>query len=390
MQFEYYAPTRVIFGEGVAARIGETVAAYGYRRVLLVYGGGSIKKSGLYGLVTERLRAVGIAYAELGGVKANPVLSLVREGVALAKRERSELILAVGGGSAIDTAKEIAVGALDEGGEHWDFATGRRTVTAALPVGVILTIAAAGSEMSASAVITNEETGSKRGYNSPFHRPLFALMDPTLTYTVDRYQTACGIVDILMHTMERYYSVAPETPISDALALALCREVVKAGRVAYEQPANAEARATLMWASSLSHNDLTGLGRGFSSTCHRLEHEMSAKYDVAHGAGLAVVFPAWARYVYRLAPERFARFAREVFAVSEADDESAALLGIEILERYFRSIGMPLTMQELGIPDPDIEDMAERCSMGRTFSLRSYIDIDYEEMLAIYRLMLEK
>ncbi len=387
MEFEFCTPTRVIFGRGSEGRVGEIVSSYGYRRVLLVYGGGSVKKSGLYDRVCESLTSNGISFSELSGVKPNPVLSLAKRGMALARETGAELILAVGGGSVIDTAKEIAIGALD-GGEHWDFALGKRTPERALPVGVVLTISAAGSEMSSSAVLTNEEDGSKRGYNTPLHRPLFAICNPELTFTVDKYQTASGIVDILMHTLERYFAPVPDTEITDAIALALCREVVKAGRIAYENPENYEARASLMWASSLSHNDLTGAGRFFAGTCHRLEHEMSAKYDVAHGAGLAVVFPAFAKYVYRLAPERFARFAREVFAVTLADDLAAAEQGIEILSSYFRSIGMPLTFGELGIPDPDILDMARRCSRDKTISLPSYIKIGYDEMLDIYRLML--
>ena len=387
MEFEFCTPTRVIFGRGSEGRVGEIVSSYGYRRVLLVYGGGSVKKSGLYDRVCESLASSGISFSELSGVKPNPVLSLAKRGMALARETGAELILAVGGGSVIDTAKEIAIGALD-GGEHWDFALGKRTPERALPVGVVLTISAAGSEMSSSAVLTNEEDGSKRGYNTPLHRPLFAICNPELTFTVDKYQTASGIVDILMHTLERYFAPVPDTEITDAIALALCREVVKAGRIAYENPENYEARASLMWASSLSHNDLTGAGRFFAGTCHRLEHEMSAKYDVAHGAGLAVVFPAFAKYVYRLAPERFARFAREVFAVTLADDLAAAEQGIEILSSYFRSIGMPLTFGELGIPDPDILDMARRCSRDKTISLPSYIKIGYDEMLDIYRLML--
>ncbi|MBR6545384.1 MAG: iron-containing alcohol dehydrogenase [Clostridia bacterium] len=387
MEFEFCTPTRVIFGRGSEGRVGEIVSSYGYRRVLFVYGGGSVKKSGLYDRVCESLASNGISFSELSGVKPNPVLSLAKRGMALARETGAELILAVGGGSVIDTAKEIAIGALD-GGEHWDFALGKRTPERALPVGVVLTISAAGSEMSSSAVLTNEEDGSKRGYNTPLHRPLFAICNPELTFTVDKYQTASGIVDILMHTLERYFAPVPDTEITDAIALALCREVVKAGRIAYENPQNYEARASLMWASSLSHNDLTGAGRFFAGTCHRLEHEMSAKYDVAHGAGLAVVFPAFAKYVYRLAPERFARFAREVFAVTLADDLVAAEQGIEILSSYFRSIGMPLTFGELGIPDPDILDMARRCSRDKTISLPSYIKIGYDEMLDIYRLML--
>ena len=387
MEFEFHTPTKVIFGRDTERRVGETVASYGYRRIMLVYGGGSVKRSGLYDRVAQSLAACGIEWVELSGVKPNPLLSLAKRGMELARESGSELILALGGGSVIDTAKEIAVGALDSG-DHWDFATKRREVTAALPVGVILTLSAAGSEMSSSAVLTNEEDGSKRGYNTPFHRPLFAICNPELTYSVDRYQTACGIVDILMHTLERYFAPVADTPLTDALALALCREVVRAGRVAYECPDDYDARASLMWASSVSHNDLTGCGRFFAGTCHRLEHEMSAKYDVAHGAGLAVVFPAWAKYVLHLAPARFARFAREVFAVTETDDLAAAERGIEVLSTFFRSIGMPLTMGELGIPEPDIEDMARRCSADGTASLRSYIDVGYAEMLDIYRLML--
>jgi alcohol dehydrogenase YqhD (iron-dependent ADH family) len=387
MNFEFYTPTRVFFGRDTENRVGEIVSSYGYRRILLVYGGGSVKKSGLYDRVCDSLRAHGIAFSEISGVKPNPLLSLAEQGMALARKEKAELVLAIGGGSVIDTAKEIAIGALDDG-DHWDFYSGKRTPEKALPVGVILTISAAGSEMSSSAVLTNDRDGSKRGYNTPLHRPLFAICNPELTYTVDQYQTACGIVDILMHTLERYFAPVPETPVTDALALALCREVVNAGRVAYENPFDYTARASLMWASSVSHNDLTGVGRFFAGTCHRLEHEMSAKYDVAHGAGLAVVFPAWAKYVYRLAPERFARFAREVFAVRTTDDLKAAEEGIEVLSRFFRSIGMPLTMREIGIPEPDLEDMARRCSRDRTITLPSYIEIGYGEMLDIYRLTL--
>lgn len=385
--FEFHIPTKVFFGRDTENQVGEIIRSYGYSRVLLVYGGGSIKRSGLYERVTGSLAAAGIRYAEHGGVKANPLLSHTLDGIALAKREGSELILGVGGGSVIDTAKEIAVGALDDG-EHWDFVTGKRTVTRALPVGVILTIAAAGSEMSSSAVLTNEADGSKRGYNTPFHRPLFAICNPALTETVDRYQTACGIVDILMHTLERYFAPMPETPVTDAIAMALCRETVRAGRIAYEDPTNYGARASLMWASSLSHNDLTGAGRAFVSCCHRLEHEISARYDVAHGAGLAVVFPAWAEYVMPYAVERFARFARDVFAVTPSDDEAAAREGLAVLRTFFRSIGMPLTFAELGIPEPDLPDMAYRVSAGKTFRISSYIELGYDEMLAIYRLAL--
>ena len=385
--FEFHTPTRVIFGQDTERQIGEVVAGYGFRRVLLVYGSGSIKRSGLYATVTDSLARAGIAYAEHGGVKANPLLSHTLEGIAVAKRERAELIIGVGGGSVIDTAKEIAIGALDSG-DHWDFATGKRRVERALPVGVILTIAAAGSEMSESAVLTNEADGSKRGYNTPFHRPLFAICNPALTFSVDRYQTACGIVDILMHTLERYFAPMPETPVTDALAMALCRETVRAGRVAYENPNDYGARASLMWASSLSHNGLTGAGRAFVSSCHKLEHEMSAKYDVAHGAGLAVIFPAWAEYVMPYAYGRFARFAREVFAVTPSDDEAAAKEGLRILRSFFRSIGMPLTFGELGIPVPDLEDMALRASAGKTFAIKSYTELGYDEMLAIYRLAL--
>ncbi len=387
MQFEYYAPTRVLFGEGKTGELGNLLSDYGFRRVLLVTGNGSVKRSGLFARVTEQLETAEIVWTELSGIKPNPTLQKAEEGVALARSFGAELILAVGGGSVIDTAKEIAVGAVNDG-SLWDSYIGKRSPEEALPVGVILTISAAGSEMSSSAVLTNEATGEKRGYNTPLHRPLFAILDPTLTYTVSPYQTACGIVDILMHTLERYFAPVPETPLTDALALSLCREVVRAGRVAYEHPENREARATLMWASSLSHNDLTGCGRGFSGVCHKLEHVMSARYDVAHGAGLAVVFPAWADYVHMVAPERFARFAREVFSVTERDDRAAAAEGIAVLRRYFRSIGMPLTFRELGIESPNVEELAEMCSMGRTVRLPSYHDIGYREMLDIYSMML--
>ncbi len=288
--FTFHTPTKIFFGRDTEKQIGEIIKSYGFSKVLFHYGSGSIKKSGLYDTVIRSLQEHGIDFVELGGVEANPKLSLARKAAELARSEQVELILAVGGGSVLDSAKAAA--------------------------GTILTLSASGSEMSDSCVITNEDGWLKRGFNAPCNRPLFSIMNPELTYTVSRYQTGCGIVDIMMHTLERYFSLNGENPLTDAMAEGLLRTVIQAGKTAIENPRDYEARAALMWAGSLSHNGLTGCGKQFVMRCHQLEHELSGAYDrIAHGAGLAVLFPAWAKYIFRENLPRFAQYAANVWNI---------------------------------------------------------------------------
>ena len=259
-----------------------------------------------------------------------------------------------------------------------------------LPVGVILTLAATGSEMSASAVLTNEDGGFKRGYSTDFHKPLFSILNPELTYTVDKFQTACGVVDIMMHTIDRYFSETTGTDIQDHISEGLLKCVIKAGKDALENPYDYDARANLMWAGSLSHNDLTGAGREWFFPCHQLEHEISGRYDfVAHGAGLAVVFPAWAKYVYKAAPERFARFAENVWGIPSGDAEKTALAGIKACENYFKSIGMPTRLSELSIGSEAFEEMAEKCTFFGRRRIKPFVELGKEEIIEVYKLMLD-
>ena len=273
--FEFYTPTRMIFGKDTQKQVGKIVKEYGFKKVLVHFGGASAKKSGLLDQVTDALKAEGIDYVMLGGVQANPTLAMAKEGIALCQREGVDLVLAVGGGSVIDSSKCIADGVGNPDTDVWNFFLGQGAPKKALPVGVILTLSASGSEMSASCVITNEEQGLKRGFNSVTHRPLFSILNPELTYTVSKFQTGCGTVDIMMHTLERYFGLGQDTPLTDRIAEGLLKTVIEAGRTADKEPENYEARASLMWAGSLSHNNLTGLGRNFFMQVHQLEHELS-------------------------------------------------------------------------------------------------------------------
>ncbi len=382
--FVYYAPTKVYFGKGKENDIGEIIKGYGYNTIMMQYGKDSIKKTGLYDRVIESLGKSGITVVEMGGVEPNPKLSFVREAVRVAKEKGVELILAVGGGSVLDSSKATAVGAACDI-DVWEFSMRRAVPKAALPVGCILTHSAAGSEMSSSCVITNTEQNIKRGFGSEFNRCKFAVCNPELTYTVSKYQTACGIVDIMAHTMERYFTVCGPVDLTDRIAEGLLKAVINAGRILMDNPRDYEARATVMWASSLSHNDLTGCGRENALAVHQLEHALSGEFDfVAHGAGLAVLFPAWARYVYKEAPSRFAQFARRVFDADEECDEKAALLGIEAMEEFFRFMEMPLKLREFDIPRDSIERLADLCTFGKTRTVPNYVELDFERIKEIF------
>lgn len=365
--FQYYTPTKVIFGRNAEEKTGALVRAEGAKKVLIHYGSGSVVRSGLLARVKASLDAEGIAHVELGGAVPNPRLSLVYEGIALAKREGVDFLLAIGGGSAIDSAKAIGYGVANEG-DVWDFYEHTRKATACLPLGAVPTLSATGSEMSDSSVITKEDGWVKRGYNSDLARPRFAVMNPALTMTLPDYQTACGCTDILMHTMERYFTSGGNMELTDSLAEALMRTVMVNARILRDDPSNYDARAEVMWAGSLSHNGLTGCGNGGNDfATHMLEHELGGRYDVAHGAGLSALWGSWARYVLRDCLPRFTRFAQNVMGVAACDSpEKTALSGIEAMEAFFRDIHMPVTLRELGLSptDDDLRDMAHRCSLA--------------------------
>lgn len=386
--FVYYAPTKVIFGKDKHKEVGKIIKEYGYKKIMLQYGKGSIKRNGLFDEVMKSLSENGIEVVEMGGVEPNPKLSFVREAVKVAKKEKVEMILAVGGGSVLDSSKYTAAGALTDT-DAWEFPMRRATPENALPVGCILTIAAAGSEMSSSAVISNTELNLKRGFNSEFNRCKFAILNPELTYSVSAYQTACGVVDIMSHTMERYFVPHPETDLTDRIAESILKATIAAGEKLIDNPEDYEARANMMWASSLSHNDLTGCGRENALPVHQLEHALSGEYDeIAHGAGLAVLFPAWAKYIYKNNIPRFAQFARRVWDVTEEDDEKAAIAGIEKMSEYFKKIGMPTCLSDFGLDEKCLDRLSDLCTYGKTRTVKSYIDMDYDVIKDIYRLCL--
>lgn len=391
--FEFYTPTRMIFGRGTHLQVGKIVKEYGFKKVLVHFGGASAKKTGLLDAVCGALEAEGIGYVQLGGVQANPTLSMAKKGIELCLEEKVDFVLAVGGGSVIDSAKCIADGAGNPGVDVWKFFTKEAAPSGALPVGAILTLSASGSEMSASCVITNEENGLKRGFNSTTHRPLFSICNPELTYTVSRFQTGCGTVDIMMHTLERYMGgTTKETPLTDRIAEGLLKTVAEAGAVADRDPENYEARATLMWAGSLSHNDLTSAGRAFMMQVHQMEHELSGMYpQIAHGAGLSALWPSWARYVCAAWPERFAQYAVRVWnlEMNFENPMETALAGIKVTEDYFKSLNMPTNIRDLGVEPEKIDEMAEKCTNFGTRTLPGIRELGKAEMMEIYRMAME-
>ena len=362
--FDWYAPTHIVFGRGTESEVSSLLKSSKCNRVLLHYGSGSVIRTGLLGKIKSSLDKAGIDYVELGGVVANPRLSLVYKGIELAKSKGVDFILAVGGGSVIDSAKAIAYGAVSDF-DVWDLYDRKRTPESALPVGVVLTIAAAGSEMSNSSVITNEDGGIKRGYSNNMVRPKFAILNPELTMTLPDFQTACGCTDIMMHTMERYFTSAGNMELTDGIAEALLRTVIKNALILVEDPKNYEARAEVMWAGSLSHNGLTGCGNGGDDfATHRIEHEISGMFDVAHGAGLAAIWGSWARYVLDDCLPRFKQFATNVWSVEDSgDDREVALAGISRTEAFFKRIGMPISLRDFGfeLTDEVINELSEKC-----------------------------
>lgn len=388
--FNYYTPTEVVFGNGSESKTGRLVRRYGGTKVLIHYGGKSAERSGLLDRLCRQLDAEGMAYVKLGGVVPNPRLSKVREGIELCRSESVDFILAVGGGSVIDSAKAIAYG-LAYDGDVWDLFAGKAEARSCFPVGVVLTIPAAGSEMSCSCVITNEEGSRKRAYDDDLARPKFAVMDPERTFSLPAYQTACGVVDIMMHTMERYFSQEDDMTLTDGLAESLLRTVRESAYKVMASPCDYRHRAQIMWAGSLAHNGLTGCGTVGDFATHMLEHELSALFDVAHGAGLAALWGSWARYVFRENVSRFVRFAVNVMGVPNdfSDPEGTALAGIGAMERFYRDLSMPVSIRELvgrEITDAEISLMAEKCSLSGTVTVGNFKKLDRQDMEAIYRM----
>lgn len=387
--FEYFAPTKVIFGKDSHLQIGDILKKENCHKVLIHYGGKSAVASGLIDEVSGYLTDAGIDFVTLGGVVPNPRLSKVREGIELCKKENVDFILAVGGGSVIDSAKAIGYGVANPWTDVWNFYLKTEVPTACLPIGVIPTIAASGSEMSNSSVITNEDGWLKRGAaKCDLCRPKFALMNPKLTYSLPQYQTESGCVDILMHTMERYFVNIETMEITDSISESLMQTVIYNARILMREPDNYTARAEIMWAGSLSHNGLTGCGTGGGDwACHQLEHELGGLYDVTHGAGLAAIWGSWARYVYDVNPERFAQFATNVFDIPcGLDFEKTALAGIEAMEDFFRSIKMPVSLHELGLDldDQQIHELAFKCSYEDTRTIGVFKQLNMKDMEKIY------
>ena len=388
--FVYHAPTEVVFGKQSEEKVASLVKKYGGHKVLVHYGGKSARKSGLLDKVCGLLRDGGVDFVCLGGVVPNPRLSLVHKGIDLCRKEGVDFILAVGGGSVIDSAKAIACGVPFDG-EVWDFYIGKASPSCYLPVACVLTIPAAGSEMSDSSVITNEDGDVKLGYSNQMSRPKFAIMNPVRTFTLPPYQTAAGVTDMMMHTMERYFSPEDDMDLTDAVAEAILRSMMENVFKVLADPEDYRARAQIMWGGSLAHNDLTGCGLTGDWATHEIEHELSGMFDVTHGAGLAAIWPSWARYVYKENVSRFVRFAVNVMGVPQdfTDPEGTALKGIEAMERFYHAIGMPVNIHELigkEITDGEIREMVRKCSRDGRITQGGFKVLEPKDMEAIYQM----
>ena len=384
--FEFRNPTKIVFGRGAEDKVGAEAAAYS-KKILLHFGGGSVKKTGLFDRVTTSLRKAGVDWVELGGVLPNPRLSLVYEGVRLCKTYGLGLVLAVGGGSAIDSAKAIAMGAVTES-DVWDFYLGKGAPTAALPVGTVLTLPAAGSEASTGTVITKEEGRLKRAVNSELIYPRFSILNPELAFTLPAFQVACGAVDIMAHLMERYFTNVEHVAFTDRLLEATMKTIIANAPLVLENRWNYDAWAEVMWAGTIAHNNLLNTGRVGDWGSHDIEHEISGIYDVAHGAGLAVVFPAWMKFVLHHDLRRFVQWAVRVWNVelNVFDPEAVAREGVARMEAFFRSFGIGTTLGELGVGDDRIDEMADKCTDGDTRAVGNFVKLDRAAVAKILRL----
>ena len=394
--FVYYSPTEFIFGRGVTDSVGSHVAARGFKRALLVYGKGSVVRTGTLDRVKKSLAAAGVEAVELAGVRPNPEVGLVREGIALARERDVDFVLPVGGGSTIDCAKAIAFG-VPYGGDVWDFFSKKATIAACLPIACVLTIPAAGSEGSNSCVISNDELGMKSGTNSNLFRPQIAFMDPELTFTLPAYQTASGVTDMVAHVCERYFSGTGSSSLTDNIATGIIRSLMDEAPVALSDAENYDARANIMWAGTLAHNDIAGCGLSATATgraggweSHALEHELSAfDTSITHGAGLAVVMPAWMRYVWRENPSRFLEFGQQVFGIEPVDDideaiEDAVTATIDELQGFFAELGMPVKLGEFGIAPDDIDKLLPTLKANKGEVFGGFKKLTMEDAKAIY------
>ena len=389
--FEYYQPTAIIFGPDTERQVGNRAQQIGARRVLVVYGGESAKRSGLLERVLTSLEEAGLVSETFGGIHPNPRLFQAREGVKKALDFGADLILAVGGGSVIDASKAIALGAANPEADLWDFWLRKRPVERILPVGVVLTISAAGSETSDSAVLTRDDTLEKRGLGSDLLRPKFAILDPELTYTLPPYQITCGIVDIMMHTLDRYFTSVTGNLLTDEIAEGLLRTVIFCGRRAHRNARDEQAMSELMWAGSISHNNLTGLGAPKDFAPHQLGHELSARFDYAHGATLSTVWGSWAEYCWKTDPARFAQYGVRVWGLDPAGKSQAELAqaAISATVDYFRSLDMPTSLPQLGCgiqTEAELEELSRRCSFYGQRTIGAFRVLGYEDILAIYRM----
>lgn len=387
--FIQYSPTKVIFGRDTQYQTASAIKEFGGSKVFVVYGGGSVVRSGLLNLILTNLEENGLEYHVKGGVKPNPRLSFAREAVEESIAFGTDFVLGVGGGSVLDTAKAIAHGTANPGTDIWKFWSKELPIEKSLPVGAVLTIPAAGSETSDSAVLTNTDTGRKCGTSTDLNRPKFAIMNPELTFTLPKYQIGCGICDIMMHTLDRYFTPTKGNQLTDEIAEGLLRTVIANGRIAVKEPDNYDAMSEIMWAGSLSHNGLTGLGAEKDFAVHQLGHELSAMFDVAHGATLTTVWDAWAHYVYGEDPARFAQYARNVWNIMIEDEEQAALEGIKATVDYFKSLDMPVKFSDLDVgiqTEKVLEHLADSCSYNRTRKIGSFKKCDRDDILEIYKM----
>ncbi len=357
IDFTFQSPTKIVFGRHAEDQLAQTLKDFGFGRVLLIYGSGSIKRSGLYQRILNQLDGGSISYQELSGIRANPAVEGVYEGLKMARAFKPDALLAVGGGSVIDTAKSIAVGYYYEG-DPFDFNLHKLAPKKALPIGVVLTISSAGSELSDSCVISNDALKVKQGFNNDVVRPVFAIENPELTYSVPSYQKAAGISDIMMHSLERYHSASGEYELSDDFALAVIKRTMEAGLATLKDSTDYNAHAAIMLNSSLSHNGITNIGKPKAMVVHALEHVISAyNPDITHGAGVALIYPAWAEHVYKEDVGKFARLGRALFEIKSDNDEEAAIIGIRSMKEFFRSIGMPTSFAEVGIHKEDLPNL---------------------------------
>ena len=383
--FVFDNPTKVIFGKDAENNIALEINNFGAKRVFIVYGSKSVKESGLLEKVENILKKANIEYSLFGGVRANPTLSYAKEGVKKAIDFKADFILAIGGGSAIDTAKGVALGVANPNVDIWDFWSVKKEVEKSYPVGCILTISAAGSETSMGAVLTNEDTAEKVGLNVIQNRPKFAIMNPCLTFTLPYYQIGCGIADIMMHTMDRYFGDSENNQTTDAIAEAILKTVIKNGLIAMKDKNNYEAMSELMWCGSLSHNNLTGLGANYDMIAHKFGHELSAKFDVAHGASLSVMWGSWAKYCYKDKKERFIQFAKNVWNI----EDETGLKGIERTIEYFREINMPTNFTELKIgiqSEKIINELTDRATKNGTLEFKRFRKLNREDVFNIFKM----